>query len=348
MKKFKKYIKHLNWAAFALLVVLTLLGITPVVGMGMLITGIVGRAAGYPDYTADGLNKLIPILFSGEARENLYARTCLSDITNTDFTGEIKNLGDRVEIPTDPHVTVSDYVKGKLLDVEYLESPAITYTVDYAKSFNFAVDDIDQKQFKIKDWVSRYGGIAARDVKQAIETHFLSLVYADADTTNSGLTAGADADITLGVTGTPVSLSATNVTDYIADCAQCLSDNNVPEEDRYMVIPQFMKTLLMKSEYKDASGTGMDKSAMLKGRSALLPIHGFTIYDSNLLTKDSGTANYHMIFGQKMATSFVSQFVKVEKYRPERAFSDAMKGLNVYGFKTIQPKALGTGVVKKG
>jgi hypothetical protein len=72
------------------------------------------------------------------------------------------------------------------------------------------------------------------------------------------------------------------------------------------------------------------------------------MYVSTLLSKDVGTSNYHVPFGQKMATSFVSQFVKVEKYRPERAFSDAMKGLNVYGFKTIQGKALGHGVVKKG
>lgn len=343
MKKFAQYI---NWAVFGLLIVLSLLGLAPVVGVGVLFAGTVGRAAGYPDQSADGLNKLIPILFSGVARENLYARTCLSDITNTDFTGEIKNLGDRVEIPTDPNVTISNYVKGQLLDVEYLESPAITYTVDYAKSFNFAVDDIDLKQFKIKDWVSRYGGIAARDMKNAIETHFLSLVYADADTTNAGATAGADANINLGITGTPVSLSATTVTDYIADCAQCLTDNNVPEEDRWMVIPSFMQTLLMKSEYKDAAAMGTDQSAMLKKRT-VAPIHGFTIYVSTLLTKDAGTANYHTIFGHKMATSFVSQFVKVEKYRPERAFADAMKGLNVYGFKTIQDKALGHGVVTK-
>jgi hypothetical protein len=343
----KRFMKKLNWATIALLFILTLVGLTPIVGLGIAFAGVVGRGAGYPDYSYDGLNKLIPILFSGEARENLYARTCLSDITNTDFTGEIKNLGDRVVIPTDPYITISDYKKGQLLNVEYLESDAITYTIDYAKSFNFAVDDIDQKQFKIKDWVSRYGGIAARDMKKAIETHFLSLVYADADITNAGATAGADANIDLGVTGTPVALSAANVTDYIADCAQVLSDNNVPEENRWMVLPTFMQTLLMKSEYKDAAAMGTGESAMLKKRT-VAPIHGFTMYVSTLLSKDVGTSNYHVPFGQKMATSFVSQFVKVEKYRPERAFSDAMKGLNVYGFKTIQGKALGHGVVKKG
>jgi hypothetical protein len=103
----------------------------------------------------------------------------------------------------------------------------------------------------------------------------------------------------------------------------------------------------MKSEYKDAAAMGTGASAMLKKRT-VAPIHGFTMYVSTLLSKDVGTSNYHVPFGQKMATSFVSQFVKVEKYRPERAFSDAMKGLNVYGFKTIQGKALGHGVVKKG
>jgi hypothetical protein len=322
-------------------------GIVLTLGLKLNQSGIVGHAADYPDYSTDDVNKLIPILFAGESRENLYARTCLTDITNTRFTGDIKNLGDRVEIPTDPNVTISDYVRGQLLDVEYLESPAITYTVDYAKSFNFAVDDIDQKQFKIKDWVARFGAIAARDVKNAIESHFLSLVYADADTTTSGATAGADANINLGITGTPVSLTSTTVTDYIADCAQTLTDNNVPEEDRWMVIPPFMHTLLMKSEFKDAAAMGTGESAMLKKRTVGM-IHGFQMYISTLLTKDAGTANYHMIFGNKMATSFVSQFVKVEKYRPERAFSDAMKGLNVYGFKTIQELALGHGVVAKG
>jgi len=310
--------------------------------------GAIGTAGSYPDYSSAGLNKLIPMMFALESRENLYGRLVLNDITNTRFTKEIANVGDTVQIPTDPTTNGFNYKKGMLIPLEYLESPAITYTVDYAWGFNFAVDDIDQKQEAIKDWLSRYGAIAAKDAKVNIETKLLGSIYADASTSTSGLTAGKDGDINLGVTGTPVALTATTVTDFIADCAQTLTDNNVPEEDRWMVIPSFMNTLLMKSEYKDAAGMGTDKSAMLKGRAALLPIHGFTMYVSNYLTKDAGTANYHSLFGHKMAVSFVSQMTKVEKYRPPQAFCDAMKGLTVYGYKTIQPLAVGTGCVKKG
>lgn len=344
----KRFIKNLNWAAFALLFVLTALGITPIVGLAVLFVGAIGYTGDYPNMTADDVNKLIPEMFALESRPNLYGRLVLDDITNTAFTNQIKNQGDTVHIPTDPTTTGFNYKIGMLIPLEYLASPAISYTVDYARGYNFAVDDVVNKQSAIKNWLDRYGAIAAKDAKEAIETNVLGNIYADADTTTSGLTAGADADINLGVTGTPVSLTAANVTDFIADCAQTLTDNKVPEEDRWMVIPPFMQTLLMKSEYKDASGTGMDKSAMLKGRAMLLPIHGFTMYTSNYLTKDTGTANYHMLFGHKMAVSFVSQMTKVEKYRPDQGFSDALKGLTVYGFKAIQPKALGTGCVKKG
>lgn len=344
----KRFFKNLNLASFVALVVLTLTGIVPLVGLGILVAGSIGTAAGHPDMTADGLNKLIPEMFALESRPNLYGRLVLDDITNTSFTNQIKNQGDTVHIPTDPTTTGFNYKIGMLIPLEYLSSPAISYTVDYARGFNFAVDDVVAKQSAIKNWLDRYGAIAAKDAKESIETTVLGSIYADADTTTSGLTAGADADINLGVTGTPVSLTATNVTDFVADCAQTLTDNKVPEEDRWMVIPPFMQTLLLKSEYKDAASTGMDKSAMLKGRAALLPIHGFTIYTSNYLTKDAGTANYHMLFGHKMAVSFVSQMTKVEKYRPDQGFSDALKGLTVYGFKTIQGKAVGTGCVKKG
>lgn len=344
----KKYAKHLNLASVLMLFVLTVIGILPLVGIGMAVAGSVGRAAGYPDYTEAGLNKLIPVLFSGEAREKFYERTCLSEISNTDFTGEIKNMGDKVIIPTEPDVTINeDYKKGQLLDIEYLESAAIEYTVDYAASFNFAVDDIDLKQFKIKDWISRYAGNAAKRVKISIERKLFSLAYADADSTNQGNTAGKlDGALAFGATGTPATITKTNCTDFIVELGQALDENDIPEDDRWIVIPAWMASRLKQSELKDASMMGDGSSRLLNGRIG--QIDRFLVYSSNLLAKDAGTSDYHVLFGHKSALSFVSQFVKTDKYRPERAFADAMKGLNVWGFKVLQPTGLGQAVVKKG
>ena len=42
----------------------------------------------------------------------------------------------------------------------------------------------------------------------------------------------------------------------------------------------------------------------------------------------------------KEAIAYAEQIMKVEKYRPENSFSDAVKGLHVYGAKCVKPKEM--------
>jgi len=42
------------------------------------------------------------------------------------------------------------------------------------------------------------------------------------------------------------------------------------------------------------------------------------------------------------AITFAEQIVKVEPYRPQDSFSDALKGLHVYGAKLVRPDAIAT------
>jgi hypothetical protein len=109
----------------------------------------IGRVAGHPDYTFDGTNKNIPVLFAGKTLEKLYDYTMLSEITNTDYVGEVKNVGDKVHVRTVPNIVIRDYVKGQALTLEHPESASVEFTVDKAKYFNFALDDIDMKQFDL-------------------------------------------------------------------------------------------------------------------------------------------------------------------------------------------------------
>lgn len=323
------------------------ISVTWLIGIGL--AGVIGRAEGYPDYSYDGLNKLIPVLFAAEAREKFYASTCLEDITMEGIVGanEIKQMGDRIWIPTTPDVPVEDHYKGDQFEVNYLESPGVEMTVDYAKRFAFGVDEIDLKQVKIKDWISRYAGDANKQVKIAVERQVFSTIYADVDASNAGLTAGQDANINLGVTGTPVTITKTNVIDKILDAAECLSDNNVPEDDNWwMVIPNWMATLIKGSDLKNASLTGDDKSP-LRNKGLIGEIDRFKIYKSNLLTKDTGTTNYHVLFGHRSAIWFVTQYTKVKMFEPEKGFAQAMKGLNVHGHGVLQGKAIGEMVVTK-
>ncbi|MCH8236816.1 MAG: P22 coat protein - protein 5 domain protein, partial [Proteobacteria bacterium] len=49
---------------------------------------------------------------------------------------------------------------------------------------------------------------------------------------------------------------------------------------------------------------------------------------------------YTVIAGFNGAATFVEQINSVEAYRPHEAFSDAMKGLHLYGYKVTRPTAL--------
>jgi hypothetical protein len=303
----------------------------------------VGNASGYPNYAYEGLSKLIPILWAADAREKFYASTCLPDITNQNILGaaEIKNMGDRIWINTVPDVPINDYVRGELLNVDYLESPAIEMTVDYAKQFNFAVDEIDLKQVKIKDWISRYAEDANKQMKIHIETKVLAGIYGGVDAANTGLTAGKiSANINLGTVASPLTLTKSNVLSKIIQCSQVLGEQNIPKDGQWwMVIPEAMSTVLQDSDLKNVSMTG-DSSSVMRNKGLLGEISRFKLYESNLLPMESD-GSYHILFGHRMAIWFVSQYTKVKMYEPERGFAQAMKGLNVYGYGVLQPTAMG-------
>ena len=66
---------------------------------------------GHPTYTGN----FIPVIWSGKLIENFYDATVLSAISNTDYEGEIRNMGDTVNIRTTPEITIKTYVKGQTL-----------------------------------------------------------------------------------------------------------------------------------------------------------------------------------------------------------------------------------------
>lgn len=52
------------------------------------------------------------------------------------------------------------------------------------------------------------------------------------------------------------------------------------------------------------------------------------------------------VSGSAIATSYAEQISKVEAFRPQKRFADALKGLHLYGGKVVRPSALVTASVK--
>jgi hypothetical protein len=281
-------------------------------------------------------------VWSSKLNKKYYKRTVLTAITNTTYEGEIKKQGDKVYIRTIADVTVFDHQKGMTLPKQRPESPDVEMLIDKGKGWNILLDDVDKVQSDI-DLLNKFTDDAAKQINISVDASVLGAVYADADDDNCGSTAGLITNAyDLGSSGSPIQVTATNIIDYIVMCGGVLDEQNVPDEDRWMVIPSWMAVLLKSSDLKDASMTGDPKSVIRSGLLGM--IDRFVIYQSNSVgntTDSTGFKSYYVLFGSKDAISFANQFTKTESLRSSDSFDTIVRGLMVYGYKTIKPEALG-------
>lgn len=307
-------------------------------------------SGGHPDYSTSNASgsKFIPEIWSTKLIRKFYDVTVLSSITNTEYEGEIKSSGDKVHIRTIPTLTINSYAKGQKLDYETPESEPIVLLIDKGFYWAFAVDRIDKVQADIR-LMEMFSQDASEQMKQKIDTVVLQDIYDDVHASNKGLTAGVKSGaLNLGVTGTPLALTAVNILDTIVDCGIALDEQNIPEDGRFLVMPPILAGLIKKSDLKDASMTGDPKSPLRNGRIGM--IDRFTIYVSNHLAtaSDGGNTAYNCVFGIPYATTFASQVTETESLKAESTFGDLVRGLQVFGYKVIKPEALGNLYVYKG
>lgn len=67
-------------------------------------------------------------------------------------------------------------------------------------------------------------------------------------------------------------------------------------------------------------------------------IAGMDVLVSTNLTATS--SKYYVLAGTNEAITFASQLAKIESLRDKDTFSDLVRGLYLYGAKTVQPNAL--------
>lgn len=301
-------------------------------------------APGRVDYSGN----FIPEIWSGKLIENFYDATVLAAISNTDYEGEIKAMGDTVNIRTTPEITIRDYVKGQTLTVEQPDKPKLQLVIDKGEYFACVEDDVDRIQTDV-NLMDTWSKDASERMKIKIDTRVLTDLLPGIAATNKGATAGEQsASFNLGTTGAPLTVTkdgaagTTPVVDLIVDMGTVLDEANAPEQGRFLVIPAKMAGLIKKSELKDASLTGDGTTPIRNGRLGM--IDRFTLYVSHNLNVSSG--KYSIIAGHKMGFTFASQMTEMETIRSESTFGNIVRGLQVYGYKVVKPEALAQAVIQ--
>lgn len=283
----------------------------------------------------------IPEIWSAKLIENFYDSTVLAAIANTDYEGDIKSMGDTVNIRTTPDLTIRTYEKGMTLAVERPDKPKIQLVIDKGEYFAAIEDDVDKVQADI-NLMDTWSRDASEKMKIKIDQNVLAGMLTGIAATNKGATAGRiSADIDLGTTAAPLAMTKTNVIDLLVDMGTVLDEANAPEAGRFIVIPAKMAGLIKKSDLKDASITGDGTSIQRNGRLGM--IDRFTVYVSHNL--NVATGKFDIVAGHKMGLTFASQMTEMESIRAETTFGNIVRGLQVYGYKVVKGEALAQAVV---
>lgn len=257
-----------------------------------------------------------------------------SAVVNTNYEGEIADVGDTVKINAIGPITVRDYTKnGTIVSPDQLTESQSFLTIDKAKYFNFMVDDIDDVQAK-------------PDVMgQAME----EAAYAMANSTDTIIATAmaAAAPERVGTTAVPKTISAaTDAYNFLVDLKVSLDEANVPEAGRFCIIPAWYEGQMLKDDrFTKSFLTQVSGASLINGFVARVAGFDLLLSNNSVHNGAAGTTGttgdeYQILGGHRMATSFADQISKIEAYRPEDRFADAVKGLHVYGTKVIRPEAL--------
>lgn len=250
-------------------------------------------------------------------------------VINRNYEGQIRQQGDTVRITSVSRPTIDTYVPNTTtITPERLNTAQRTLVITESKYFAFEIDDVDRRQIA-GDVMTEALDEAGYGLAETADS-FISALYTGAQTANQIGTVGVAA-------GTPTAA----YDNILVPLMVALNEASVPKPGRYCIIPPWLTGRLVRDDRfvrADASASTEALRNGVVGRAS-----GFTIMESN--TTPNPTSDHNVVMaGVNAAITFADQINDTEAYRPESSFSDAIKGLHVYGAKLIRPEGIATAI----
>jgi hypothetical protein len=271
------------------------------------------------------LDSAIPQLWAARLYANLNDQHVYASLLSREFEGELNGAGSSVRIQTVGRVTIGTYAKNSPITRENLSNNDVVLVIDQLDYFDFEIDNVDKVQ----------------QTPKLMDAYMREAAWGLSDTADDDLaaviTAGvATANILTAATSVGTGAADDDAYELLVDLGVKLDENNVPKGNRWVVIPPWFHGVLLKDPRFVSFGTDANL-AMLKN-GAIGQAAGFTVHISNNVP--NAASAYDILAGTPSAGGFVEQIDRVVLYSPEDAFSDAAKGLHVYGRKIFDPNRL--------
>ena len=262
-----------------------------------------------PTVWAEGINRELE-------KSLVFAENC-----NREYEGVVKAQGDSVRIlgVGKPTITTTTNKNIVLNDAEAVEDTAVTMLIRQIAYFNYKVDDIDKRQAVggVMEALSKETSIGLADV---MDKYIADLAKAEEAVLYSPET---------------VTITEANILENVDGVLQKLYENDVkPGSEITLTVPPWFY-MMMKRAYEDLD---TDNSTMLKN-GKMGTYAGATIKMSNNVAVGAGGSSLIQVKTNK-AIAFVNPMTHTEAYRPEKSFSDAVKGFILFDAKIVRPKEM--------
>jgi len=205
-----------------------------------------------------------------------------------------------------------------------LEPTSQELLIDQKKFFAFKINDVAQVQSNT-DIMEAHLTNAKKAIEQVQDSYLLSQ-HTNVETSN-----------TVGTDASPIALSKTTIYEQFVKLALALKNSDAVTTGKrpWVVInPTIESYLLQSTEFIGAHNVAdetLREGAI--GRIAGMDV----LVSTNLSEVDS---KFYVLAGTNDAITFASQLAKIESLRDKDSFSDLVRGLYLYGAKTVQSKAL--------
>lgn len=219
--------------------------------------------------------------------------------------------------------TIKDYVPGTPITREGATDGSMTLKIDQFKYFNFEVDDVDKAQ-------------STPGLMEALTDEASRALAMEGDKYVAKLVQTAVEDSTVESSASIITLTKNNVVESVEDGFAALYANDVPVTSNFYLEVAPKPFVLYRQALTELSTNNPE---ILK-KGAVGKINNAYVCIENLLPTSTADDAYYNILRTDKAIDFVEQIDKVEAYRPQDAFSDALKGLYCFGALITRAKAM--------
>ena len=262
-------------------------------------------------------------IWSASILRSLDKITSLRNHCNFQYEKDSKNAKE-VKILSVNRPTIRTYVPGTAITREGATDSSQLLMLDQYRYFNFEVEDIVKAQ-SVPGLMEALTDEAGKGLALEGDKYVAEIVKAD-----------VEGDGEVATSASVIALTNSNAMASVEDGFAALYANDCKVSDTFYLelAPKVFTTYRQQlTELSTNNPEILKKGAVGKINNAYVCIE-------NCLPEATDGGSVYNILRTDKAIAFAEQIEKVEHYRPEDAFTDAVKGLYVFGAKIIRPKEI--------